>query len=94
MVNSESMRLQYRREHNYEEERENERDLRNKILDYKADGWNVDEISRKLKISKRRVSRLLKEQYNLEKPKNQIKKNMTKEEFRNWAYKAGHISSK
>lgn len=94
MANSEVMRLKYRRENSYEDEKEKNRDLTNKILDYLDEGLNENEISKILGVSKRKMSRLIKEKKNLVNPKQSSKKNMSKEEFIAWAYKTGIISSK
>lgn len=94
MANSEVMRLKYRRENSYEDEKEKNRDLTNKILDYLDEGLNENEISKILGVSKRKMSRLIKDKKNLVNPKQSSKKNMSKEEFIAWAYKIGIISSK
>lgn len=91
MANSELMRLKYRRENSYEDEKERNRDLANKILDYLDEGWNEEKISKKLKISRRKISKLIKNKKNLQQSS---KKSMSKEEFIAWAYKTGIISSK
>lgn len=93
MANKEIMRTLYRRENNYEEVKENDRDLTNKILDYLDEGMSENEISKKLKISRRRISNLLKKKREFEEIM-YPKKRMSKEEFISWAYKKGLISSK
>lgn len=62
MANTESMRTLYRRENNYEEVIETERDLTNKIEDYLADGLTYAKISKKLGVSERKISNLVKKQ--------------------------------
>lgn len=59
MVNKENMRTLYWRENDREEVKEKERDLTSKIEDYLDDGLTYAEISKKLKISVDRVSRLI-----------------------------------
>lgn len=94
MASSEVMRLKYRRENSYEDEKEKNRDLANKILDYRDEGLSTEEISNKLKISKHKILRLIKDKKSLVNVQQSSKKNMSKEEFIDWAYKKGIISSK
>lgn len=92
MANKESMRTLYWRENDREEVKEKERDLTSKIEDYLDDGLTYAEISKKLKISVDRVSRLI--QNKREREQVQKLKNLRKLEQQLKAQKpsSGHIS--